>query len=268
MFWEVSIYFLKNTGHKILLYILWFCLVKELSIMKKILIALSIFAFIAGSYAQTIGEHSITALEESGITVKPFIYSLQYTRYKEFNNEVIPITVHASFDVVNDFGQLDSLVFVYNQNRHRIWLGGRDLTFSCPRRIMFIDIILDDFNFDGYMDIGVFNAVVSGVRNTTYEVFLYYPEWGRFYYHRELSGMPNLFANQETETISFWWSGGISTFASGEFKWENGDLLRIHSVSQKYDHELQLVIREIGTLYNGEWVTRTDLLTEEEAREH
>ena len=235
--------------------------------MRKIIIVFSIFVLVTGSYGQvkkqteSIGEHLITALEELGITVKPVIYSLQYTRYKEFNNEVIPITVHASFSVLEGyFGKLDSLVFVYNQNRHRIWLGGRDLLIFSPLDIMRISIVLNDYNFDGYMDIGIFNAVASGVRNRTYEIFLYYPEWGRFYYHRELSGMSNLFVNQEKKTISLWWHRGFSSFVSATYKWENGNLLHIQTQSQEFDHEQQLVIRETSTLYNGEWITRIDLL--------
>ena len=225
-----------------------------------------------------IREYSIQSLEEMGITVKPAIYSLHYVHNVEFNNEEIPLNIYASFYARGDyFGQIDSLVFMYDGKKHNVWFTNRDLEMFNPTNIMRGDlIVINDYNFDGYMDIGIFNALASGTKNKTYETYLYYPKEKKYFYAKELSGMANLYVDKEREILSMFWAGGMASMVFGysEYKWVEDDSLllgskleSIYSVNQESLYPLELFVRKTNTLINGVWKTQIDTLTSEQARD-
>ena len=225
--------------------------------MKKIIITFIISAFIATAYTQDVSDCWITIVEDRGITVDSVKNTLQFTRTFEFKNEEIPISIHASFRILEGrfHGRLDSLVFAYNQNTHHIPLENKGIGLLGPLELRHIHIVrLDDFNFDGYLDIGVLNAT----RSFVYEVFLYNPEKGRFFYYSNLS-LFGLVANQETRTIHASVNEGVFNWSNATFKWDNGNLLMIKYESQRLDQEQQLFFRERGRLENGEWIIETDV---------
>jgi len=217
------------------------------------------------------GSFPIQTLEDSGIIVNPaaYSYSLQFVYNKEYNNEIIPIALYATFSDSDSLGKMDSLVFVYNHIKQCVWLIDRDLHLFHPLDIMKCDIEISDYNFDNYLDIGIYNAEASGVKNTLYEVFLYDPETKNYYYHKELSGMSCLFANKEKKTISTFEQGGMASmlFGFSEYKWEKDKLVPIYLVNQTYNESLGIFIRNTNTLQNNVWVTQIDSLMEDEARE-
>jgi len=224
-----------------------------------------------------IGKYSIQTLEEMGIVAKPATYSLHYVHNVEFNKELIPINVYASVNSLDGYGQFDSLVFFYKGNKHSISLASRELGLFYPISIMREDLIMvDDFNFDGYMDIGIFNTEASGVKNTTYEIYLYYPKEKRYYYARELSGMANLFIDKDRKILSMFWVGGRRSliFGYSEYKWVKDDSKHlgekselVYSVSQESLYPLDLFVRKTNTLINGVWKAQIDTLTEVQAEE-
>ena len=143
--------------------------------MKKIIITFIISAFIATAYTQDVSDCWVTIVKDRGVAVDTTKKSLQFTHTKEFKGEEIPITIHASFRILEGrfHGRLDSLVLKYNQNTHHIPLENKGIGILGPLEIKLHHFIrLDDFNFDGYLDIGVLNAT----RSFVYEVFLYNPE--------------------------------------------------------------------------------------------
>jgi len=124
---------------------------------------------------------------------------------------------------------LDSLIFEYNGVKHSILLSDLDLAifdnfmpFSILARSDLIEI--DDYNFDGYLDISVFDYIGSGVKNMMCQVFLYNPQKKRFFHHEKLSEMSGLFVDKEREIVHSFWAGGMASmiFGAGEYKWENG----------------------------------------------
>lgn len=208
---------------------------------------------------------SIAVLKESGIITKPVIYVLQTTSKLKFNNDTILINIYATYNIIDNRGQIDSLVLVHNdlEQTIRLW---DDICFLSPHYLLRNDLIeIEDYNFDGFADISVYNDGMSGTKNKYHNVYLYDPKKRQYFYHRELSEMLSLSVNKDTKTIGSWSEGGMASqiFWSGEYKWEKGNLVLIHSVEQDYIAEpLNSFIRKTSKLQNDTWIIQTDTLHE------
>lgn len=79
-----------------------------------------------------------------------------------------------------------------------------------------------DLNYDGHIDyvIGYYGQSGTGIKNEV-EVFLYYPQSGRYMYDEELSSLPNptFYINQKKITWFYLGNGGGN---GGRVQWRNG----------------------------------------------
>jgi hypothetical protein len=184
-----------------------------------------------------------------------------------FNDVSFPMTVF--YSPLSDGGySLDSLVFIYDGARQAVHLHDLDE----PLHIFDFDpdnfhhITVSDFNFDGYMDIQIYDILRSGASNMRYKFFLYNPQSKAYYYHHELSEMDEVWADAETQTVKTRGSGGDGgmTYSFREYKWVGSELTLIRSENQEKDGASERFIRTTRTLQNGEWVQQTDTISVED----
>ena len=175
--------------------------------------------------------------------------SIEYS--VEFNNETIFVT--AFHTAINDWEySVDKAVFIYDGITHTIPLGIEigELGYN---------IIADDYNFDGFMDINFINYISQWVSTNDY-IYLYNVQTKSYSLYNELSGNGSIVINSETQTIKQTkqvFSTGLEDYSSksSEFKWENGELKLIRSENIEYDETLEMHIGTTRTLQNdGTWV--------------
>ena len=179
----------------------------------------------------------------------------------ESNNEKIPVSVFYSEISDNEY-RVNSLEFMYDGKKQTLPLAflGLDV-YGLERILISAD---EDYNFDGYMDIGI--SPGHGSYNTSYEIFLYDPRMKKFNYHKELSEVPNIWADNKTKTLKSHAKGGHGglIYYFSEYTWENGQLVLICSENQDYDDTSEKYIRTTRTLQNGVWTEETEAFKEDE----
>ena len=170
----------------------------------------------------------------------------------EFNNEIILFTAFHS--AINDWEySVDKVVFTYDGAEHNIFLNG--IVFGDARSY---NIIADDYNFDGFMDVNISNSMLW--ENSTDYIYLYNAQTKSYSLNSELSGAGSIEANSETQTIRqtiLRLSTAIedNTVKYWEYIWENGELKLIRNENIEYDESMKMHIRTIQTLQNdGTWL--------------
>jgi len=181
-----------------------------------------------------------------------------------FNNETIPMTVYYSHYADDpSYYVMESLSFEYDGKNHSISLDGLE-TFPFEDSDNFDLVGVADYNFDNYMDI----AILAGqsVKGSWDQIFIYNPQKKSYYRHEELSEMPYIWIDNDTNSIKMHGNNGHAglLYTSEEYKWVNGQLTLIYRAVQDYNEELEKYVLTIKTLQNGVWAEETETFTEEE----
>jgi hypothetical protein len=183
----------------------------------------------------------------------------------KFNNETIPMTVFYSRDTDGEYYVMDGLVFDYDGKKHSVGADNLQKTyFDDPAEFGLIEVA--DYNFDNYMDIAFLTWSGRGTRHTWYEINIYNPKNKKYEYHAELSKMPDVEINNETQTLRSILNSGHAglLFTDSEFKWEKGQLTLVNRKGTDYDDGKDEFVLTTGTLSNGVWQEQTQNLKEKD----
>ena len=171
--------------------------------------------------------------------------------------------------VADEEYRLDSLTFWYDNAMQTVRLNRLEtpLIFWNIDPYEFQLVSFDDYNFNGYLDVAVFNTIYSGSYNSAYEIFLYDPKKKNYTYHPALSEMLGAWVDAETKTIKTHSKGGHAglIFYFAEYRWDKGNLMLIQSVTQDWSDELDKYVLVTRTLQkDGSWEEMKTLRTTEE----
>jgi len=180
-----------------------------------------------------------------------------------FKNQTIPMTVFYHYDDDGGYYFTEKITFDYNGDNHTLNIPGDWFPYNSIGEDSTYNIAVDDFNFDGYMDIAVYNG--SGTSTFWNNYFIYNTVEKRYEYHKELSGLPNIFIDEETQTLRLHTNDGHAglMYTSSDYKWINGDLTLIRKDKQDYDPDKDIYILTLGALNdNGVWEEQRQEFTE------
>ncbi|MDR0502184.1 MAG: hypothetical protein LBH16_02565, partial [Treponema sp.] len=105
-----------------------------------------------------------------------------------FKNQIIPMTVFYHDDE-DGYYFTEKITFDYSGNNHTLDIPEDWFPYNSIGEDSTYNIAVDDFNFDGYMDIAIYNG--SGNTTFWYNYFIYDKKGKRYEYNEELSGLPN-----------------------------------------------------------------------------
>jgi hypothetical protein len=191
--------------------------------------------------------------------------TLQFVYDAEFNDETITVVVFWSHDADNEFSpyKIDSLRFAHGGKILSAHIDMSSQIFRYDYEPNFHLILLDDYNFDGYVDIAVLSN--RGVQNEVYNYFIYNPGSQSFHRSEPLSGMMNAHFNAETQTVTQHNSSGAGMFYTEEaYKWDDVELVLFRTVNQAPDDDNEMLIRTTRWLQDGEWVEETETIRVED----
>ena len=103
-----------------------------------------------------------------------------------------------------------------------------------------------------------------------YNYFIYDTKGKRYEYNEELSGLPNIFVNEETQTLNLHTNDGHAglMYTSSDYKWINGKLTLMRRDNQDYDPDRDIYILTSGVLNNnGVWEEKKQQFTEAQLTE-
>ena len=188
----------------------------------------------------------------------------------EFNNNKINFNIFYSHSTFREGLFLDGLIFNYDGITHVLDLRSLEepLHFYSIDHYNFSYLTVNDYNFDGFMDIGIYSSRGS-INNMIYEIFLYNLRTKSYDHNKELSGLINIYVDKETQTIHSHEEGaGLlhtasavhnAVYSSFEHKWRNSVLTLVYSETQDYNSDYNLYIRTIRILQNnGRWIEETE----------
>lgn len=158
----------------------------------------------------TLGGMKIKYLEHKGFEIQPSIYKVVFDTFRKFRNDSIKIRILASIDK-NGEGQVDSLVFKFADKRHEF----KDLnyfffspsTLSSIKDNKGVGIRLEDFNFDRFPDIAIYNPRMSGTKNLVEDIYIFDRDSKRFYRNKTLSKNTNISVDTVNQTLSTFGQG-------------------------------------------------------------
>jgi len=180
-----------------------------------------------------------------------------------FKNQTIPMIV---FYHSNDEGRYyftEKITFGYNGDNHTLDIPEDWYPYNSIGEDSTYNIAVNDFNFDGYMDIAIYNG--SGTSTFWYNYFIYNTKGKRYEYNEELSGLPNIFVNVETQTLNLHTNDGHAglMYTSSDYKWIDGKLTLMRRDNQDYDPDRNIYILTSGVLNNnGVWEEKKQQFTE------
>ncbi|MBZ0244862.1 MAG: hypothetical protein K8H85_02845 [Cyclobacteriaceae bacterium] len=211
----------------------------------------------------------VQALIDSGITVSPSIYRVNFHTQRKFKGEWILLAIDATVES-NGSGKVDVIKFTYKNKQHElrylnfIFFGPQVLYSIKSNRG--ITIRLDDFNFDGHPDVAVYNSEASGMKNIAEDIYIFNVDKNAYFRNKILSESSNVYADSVSKTVSTFGQGGMASqiYGSSFYKWKEGKLEIFKSQTQDYNSSLNRFIRETKELVNGKWVISIDTLRDEE----
>jgi len=180
-----------------------------------------------------------------------------------FKNQIIPMTVFYHYDDDGGYYFTEKITFDYNGDNHTLDIPEDSYPYNSIGEDSTYNIAVDDFNFDGYMDIAIYNG--SGNTTFWYNYFIYDTKGKRYDYNEELSGLPNIFVNEETQTLNLHTNDGHAglMYTSSDYKWINGKLTLMRTDNQDYDPDRDIYILTSGVLNNnGVWEEKKQQFTE------
>jgi|GEM_PF-3604430 len=161
----------------------------------------------------------------------PIAQTPQFVHPVQFNNQTIPITVFYSVSGADgEMMNLDRMVFMYGNTEQTINLSPKVIEAGSPQGFFSYYVIPADYNFDGFLDFAVHHGHYSSWDpDIIYKVFLYNQQTANYSINDELSKLPNVRANNETQTVI-----SVDGPVTSEFKWVSGKLELIKSESQAF----------------------------------
>lgn len=111
-----------------------------------------------------------------------------------------------------------------------------------------------DANFDGYPDIMSSYADGGAGPNYSNIFFLYDPDSKTFNYHEQLSSLPQVEVDTVKKLIYSAWRSGAGWHGSGEYRFENDDLVQVKGWEQNWGNGY-FSQESFSERKNGEWVT-------------
>jgi hypothetical protein len=220
----------------------------------------------------TLGEITIKSFERKGFKIEPSIYKVVFNTFRKFRNDSIQFRILASIDKDGE-GQLDSLVFEFAGKKHELknlnYFFFSPSTLSSIKDNKGVGIRLEDFNFDNFPDIAIYNPEMSGTKNLVEDIYIFNQKKQRFFRNKTLSENSNISVDTVNQTLSTFGQGGMASmiFGSITYKWQNSKLEEIKKVKQDYIDSLNLFVRKTRKLQDTSWIIAIDTLTEERARE-
>ena len=187
-----------------------------------------------------------------------------FSQTVKFKNKPIPITIYGSaYHPEGELGgegmtQLDSLVFVYDGVKQTVRLEEAMPLILDGDPADFNLVEIDDYNFDNHPDIVMFAQ--SGTGGVWNNIYIYNPQTKSYAFHKELSALPDLFADAKKQTVSSYGKSGHAgmLYTAQEYRWERGKPVLIFEEKQEEDEtgggECCQYIRTTRTLKNGKWV--------------
>ena len=161
----------------------------------------------------------------------PISQTPQFVHPIQFNNQTIPITV--SYSVSGADGEmmnLDRLVFMYGNKEQTINLSPKVIDAGSPASVFSYYILPADYNFDGFLDFAIHHGHYSSWEpDIIYKVFLYNQETANYFIDEELSKLPNIRVNNETQIII-----SVDGPVTSEYKLVNGILELLKSENQAF----------------------------------
>ena len=161
----------------------------------------------------------------------PIAQTPQFVHPVQFNNQTIPITVFYSVSGADgEMMNLDRMVFMYGNTEQTINLSPKVIEAGSPQGFFSYYVIPADYNFDGFLDFAVHHGHYSSWDpDIIYKVFLYNQQTANYSINDELSKLPNVRANNETQTVI-----SVDGPVTSEYKWVSGKLELIKSVNQAF----------------------------------
>ena len=224
----------------------------------------------AGWTSDSLGKFSVQGLLDSGFSITPSEYQIDFVAQEKYQDDTIVVSVYARSDR-RGWGEVDSISFVYKEESYT--LEYVNLTFYSPASLLGIKenkgvaMRFDDFNFDGHPDVAVFNNEASGVKNLVEDIYLFNSIRKRYFRNKLLSETANVSANTAQKTLSTFAQGGMASkiYGSTTYVWEGDSLVSTMDINQHYDDSLEMFIKITQKKVNNTWVTTTDTLTDSEA---
>ena len=186
-------------------------------------------------------------------TEREFFYNAEFN-----DNEMIAMTVFWSLDEDNEFFpyKVDSLHFVHDDKMLSAVIDMSSELFRHDDEPNFGLILVDDYNFDGYLDVAVLSN--RGVSNAAYNYFIRHPRTQSFHRSETLSGLTNASFDKETKTVvTYNVSGAGRYYSAEEYKWDGVELTLFRTVSQQPNDD-DVIIRVTRTLRGGEWTEESE----------
>ncbi|MCL2811588.1 MAG: hypothetical protein FWD25_06840 [Clostridia bacterium] len=201
------------------------------------------------------GSHQITKqLRED---MAPLVFILEYTQSEEdlYDNESAFFYIHTIVVArENNGGELQ-----------RIHIDPPAETFADPE--YGFGFVLEDMNFDGYMDMRLMQYVSGGV-NIPYHCWLWDPVDNRFVYSEALSAISSPLFDPERRQVLGFATGGAAEYIDSVHEYQDNELTLISRVTTGYDYEGGTVIVTTEELFEGQMivtlVTKEPLLMPEE----
>jgi len=180
-----------------------------------------------------------------------------------FKDQLIPMTVFYHYDDESGYYFTEKITFDYNGDNHTLDIPENWYPYNSIGEDCTYNIEVNDFNFDGYMDIAIYNG--SGASTFWYNYFIYDTKGKRYEYNEELSGLPNIFINEERQILNLHTNDGHAglMYTSSDYKWINGKLTLMRRDYQDYDPDRDIYILTSGVLNNnGIWEEKKQQFTE------
>ena len=185
-----------------------------------------------------------------------------------FKDQIIPMTVFYHYNDEGRYYFTKKITFDYNGYNHTLNIPEDWYPYNSIGEDNTYNINVNDFNFDGYMDIAIYNG--SGTSTFWYNYFIYDTKGKRYEYNEELSGLPNIFVNEETRTLNLHTNDGHAglMYTSSDYKWINGKLTLMRRGKQDYDPDRDIYILTSGALNNnGVWEEKKQQFTKAQLSE-
>ena len=180
-----------------------------------------------------------------------------------FGDTIIPWTAYRISE--NGMSIFDSIGLIYENNVHELKPAGYDLRLSGYYVDFSSYISCEDYNFDGFIDIGFDNSHESGSLNPKSLIYLYNPQTNFWEFNEILSAISNLSIDTDKKIVSDHHIGAQGSYATRHFKWENNQFTLVYHETMEYDNESEIYTKTTNTLKNnGKWEEKIEKLTFEE----
>lgn len=220
----------------------------------------------------TLGNTTIKSLTEAGFTVEPSIYKVAFNTYRKFKNDSIELRVVSSINN-KGHGEIDSLALNYKDEHYQFkrlnYFLFSPLELVSIKDNKGVNIRLQDFNFDIFPDVAIYNRETSGVKNIMEDIYIFDKKRQRYFRNKTLSANSNVSIDTTGHTLSTFGQGGMASmiYGSTTYAWDESKLKPIRTVDQTYSDSLNVFVRKIRNLQDTLWITTIDTLTEENAKE-